>query len=341
MNAFLLVKSKVHIKVLLITLLIFVSCKAGPKDRNATTNARATEFTITRFLELAEVTRTPSLSITSTNTISSLPTEIAAFPSSTPTRVFITTTSPKPTPTFTPVATLSIEQEGTLLSSLMANNGGCELPCWWGITPGSTDVVEASDIFVLQGVDDWVESFDGTYALIGLGYPRVDSSTYSRDVIVQFGLENNQIQYIYIDGGYRQEELRTLFIQDWQSYSPASMLDRYGRPSYVEMAEIENSPYYGLTFSYQLMGTEASYIVPFEAFENNKRRICFDLEHTDFIFFVLYPSGQEATLPFSIIPDRLDTYIPWETTTGLDIEALYQLLEDTSNPPCFDLELKE
>lgn len=54
MNAFLLVKSKVHIKVLLITLLIFVSCKAGPEDRNATTNARATEFTITRFLELAE-----------------------------------------------------------------------------------------------------------------------------------------------------------------------------------------------------------------------------------------------------------------------------------------------
>lgn len=178
MNAFLLVKSKVYIKVLLITLLIFVSCTAGPKDRNATTNARATEFTITRFLEPAKVTRTPSLSITSTNTISSLPTEIAAFPSSKPTRVLITTTSPNPTPTFTPVATLSIEQEGTLLSSLLANNGGCELPCWWGITPGLTGVVEARDFFVLQGVDDWVESFDGTYALIGFGYPRVDLSTY-------------------------------------------------------------------------------------------------------------------------------------------------------------------
>ena len=119
------------------------------------------------------------------------------------------------------------------------------------------------------------------------------------------------------------------------------MLDRFGQPSYVEMAEIENSSYYGLTFSYRLVGTEISYIVPFEAFESNKGTICFDLEHIDFIFLVLYPSGQKATLPFSIIPDRLDTYIPWETTTGLDIEALYQLLEDTSNPPCVDLELKE
>lgn len=341
MNAFLTIKPKARIEVLLITLLFLISCTSAPRDRNATTDARATEFTITRFLEPSEVTRTPSSPVTATNSISLLPTKTAPFPSNTPTDVLTTPTSSKLAPTFTPVSTLSAEQEGTLLSSLLANNGGCELPCWWGITPGLTGVVEARDIFVLQGVEDWVESFDGTYALIGLGYPRVDSSTYSRDVIVQFGLENNQIQYIYVDGGYRQEELRTLFIQDWQSYSPTSMLDRYGQPSYVEMAEIENSPYYRLIFSYQLLGTEISYIVPFEASENNMGRICFNLEHIDFIALNLYPFGQESKLPFSVIPDRLDNYIPWETTTGLDIEALYQLLEDTSNPPCFDLELKE
>ena len=242
---------------------------------------------------------------------------------------------PASTPTTTPAPTLSPDQEGDFLSSLMSSNGGCELPCWWGITPGQTGAQEARDLFASQGIDDWVVSFDGTYALMGLGYSRTDQSYYS-DVNVQFGIEDNVIEYSSIDGSYRRE-LNSLLIRDWHAYSLAEVLDRYGMPPYVEFAEVENSPYYRLVLSYELLGIEITYIMPFEPLDDGKEKICFDLEHTDFISLILYPPGQASDILVSIIPNRLDNYISWEVTTGLDIEAFQQLFENGSNPPCVEV----
>ena len=69
-----------------------------------------------------------------------------AFPSATPSPVITNTFSPTPSPTrtqiptshpsLTPLPTFPADQSEELLSSLMSTNGGCVLPCWWGITPG-------------------------------------------------------------------------------------------------------------------------------------------------------------------------------------------------------------
>jgi hypothetical protein len=54
------------------------------------------------------------------------------------------TSSPQPTgsPTimWTPIATYSPTQALEKLLEFFSNNGGCELPCLWGITPGKTNV---------------------------------------------------------------------------------------------------------------------------------------------------------------------------------------------------------
>lgn len=40
-----------------------------------------------------------------------------------------------PSVTLTPVSTLSKDDAYRLLKELLRDNGGCRLPCWWGITP--------------------------------------------------------------------------------------------------------------------------------------------------------------------------------------------------------------
>jgi hypothetical protein len=58
-------------------------------------------------------------------------------------------TSPKSTsgfvpPTLTPLPPIPTEKFQSYLSELMENNGGCRLPCLWGIVPGETSWDEAS-----------------------------------------------------------------------------------------------------------------------------------------------------------------------------------------------------
>jgi hypothetical protein len=53
------------------------------------------------------------------------------------------TVSPTIRPTWTPLATLSTEQAHQAIRELILNNGGCQIPCWWGIIPGKTSVQEA------------------------------------------------------------------------------------------------------------------------------------------------------------------------------------------------------
>lgn len=88
-------------------------------------------------------------------------------PSETATRTPSSTSTPSPTPTltWTPLPTLSAQQSQVKINELLETNGGCELPCWWGITPNETkwtetlysikpfifDVQESTDVRIENG----------------------------------------------------------------------------------------------------------------------------------------------------------------------------------------------
>ena len=62
---------------------------------------------------------------------------------------FTTTPTPiVPTQTPTAVPTLPEEQAQAKLLETLANNGGCRLPCLWGITPGKSTYQEAGTILM-------------------------------------------------------------------------------------------------------------------------------------------------------------------------------------------------
>jgi hypothetical protein len=51
-----------------------------------------------------------------------------------------------PSPTMTPPPTFAPEEVEKLVVELFNENGGCELPCWWGFVPGKTTWLKARNI---------------------------------------------------------------------------------------------------------------------------------------------------------------------------------------------------
>lgn len=86
---------------------------------------------------------TPSLVIPTLSLSNASPTATL-----TPTLTPIATTTSTPLSTLTAIPTLSVEDARKRLLELLATNGGCELPCLWGITPGKSDNQEARNILL-------------------------------------------------------------------------------------------------------------------------------------------------------------------------------------------------
>jgi len=308
--------------VVMIVGLLLAGCLLAQENVPEATNI-AESVSVELVTPMATVTATPTTivipTLTATSTATSSPTKTKFPPTSTP------------TPTPTPVPTLSTVEEGELLSALLIGNAGCELPCWWGVIPGQTSAQVARDLFASQGIDDWTVSFDGTYVITHFGYPGEDGR-YFPHVTVQFNLEYNIIQWVGVSGNYNQEEVRSLFIRDWQSYSASALLNRYDMPTYIEFAPVENSPYYRLELTYASLGIMITYIVPFERLENEEVRVCFNPEVVGYIYLTLFAPDAENSTPYPV-----DESIFWEVATGLDGETFRQMFLDTSTPPCVEV----
>lgn len=70
---------------------------------------------------------------TKTPTVTSMP-ALSKLPTSLPQR----SPTSEPALTWTTIPSLSPQEATRVLLELYTDNGGCELPCWWGITPGTT-----------------------------------------------------------------------------------------------------------------------------------------------------------------------------------------------------------
>jgi hypothetical protein len=66
-------------------------------------------------------------------------------PSETAAHTLTPTNAPaiSPTITWTPLPTLSAQEKHAKIQELLETNGGCQLPCWWGIAPNKTTWPEA------------------------------------------------------------------------------------------------------------------------------------------------------------------------------------------------------
>lgn len=301
-------------------------------DSLGTAESTPAPATPTRLVNTPDPSPTVTASPIITSVVPTLP------PSPLP---ILTTPTPTSTPTTTPVPTLSVGEEGVVLSQLMAANGGCELPCWWGIVPGQTEQQEARDWFVSQGIDEWEwgGSPEGSYYSLGLGHPVAGSPYGSRDVIFYAWVAEDTIDLIQTVGVRARGEDSHYFTEDWQPYTPSILLDKYGSPTRIELMKIVHAdpgpPYYQLTLSYPDLGIEAHYIILYEPLADGRDRLCSDFEDVQHIELFLHPPGRMSDFPIELLATR-DSYDSWEATTGTDLETLRQFFTDGDEPSCLE-----
>lgn len=157
-------------------------------------------------------------------------------------------------------------EEDAPLLELLTTNSGCELPCWWGITPGVTPMQDVQALFASYGKAMGIWNVDGTVVYeMGL-WGRHDPQPLDYVVRHKFTVQDGIVSTIYVRGTppvyfygwgdgpsprFRMEgELPALMhshylTQDWQRYSLFSMLAHFGVPVQVV-----------LHYNHQLCGNE-------------------------------------------------------------------------------------
>lgn len=278
--------------------------KEGPENQNGTP-------TIEQAMQAESTSVSPSLRTSTPGADGTAYGEPSHSPASSP------SPTREPKATAIPVPTLTDSEESELLSSLMLSNGDCELPCWWGIEPGITTEQDAWDLIESYGLQ-WVNSED--FRIIHLGYPRDRGNLVSTAITTHLWIDDGTVKLIEVEGGYRQKGLSEAFEREWQAFSPAAIVGRFGRPELVEFGEIGNSPYYQLTLAYDSSGVQMTYILPFTVIEEDKRQICFGLDTTDYLYPMLYQPHQSDALPYELLVHRQETYVSWEETTGKTVD---------------------
>lgn len=259
-------------------------------------------------------------------------------PSRTPTPLPTSTSTP------TPVPTLTIEEEDNLVRQLMETNGGCQLPCWWGIAFGTTveSVKQQLEIMGI-GINGWdEEKLDvGNRGCTSLGYLLQGDPYYQVDIYVCAQEVAGAVQSIEISAHRPVDEIsKQNFWADWQPYFLGSILEEHGQPDYVEIILSNPAepvpPVYILRLSYPEQGLQIAYTIPAVFVELGVAKVCLGYENVTQIDMSLYQPAYEDQLPQYLIANQLETHEEnsWENKVGMDLASFYGEYKGSDNPGC-------
>lgn len=291
-----------------------------------------------------------------------------ASPSSTPNNIVAvetptaTSSSETTVPTALPVSTANIEEEALLEASaklaenLMQTNGGCQLPCWWGIELGenSESVIKTFDEIFDERFDNdslyYVSRFKivDEHGSIRLGYDNPAMSGIDVSITTDFHFVDDKVQFIDVSverplRQYGEEKL----VRDWEKYSISSMLQKYGKPQYVYLFPQTVADPGSLNFYLRLYYPELGFAFGYEPYDissgETQAGLCLSLESIASINLTLYNPDfvnlrSNYLLPPALNPEAEDFIqaSTWEVVTGMDLDMFYELYK-VSNPECIQI----
>ena len=141
-----------------------------------------------------------------------------------------------------------------MVRDLLENNGGCKLPCWWGIVPGKTDWSSAKQCLsqfttVGEGQKHWFSEYSGImqYTMWSAYQYRLGSLTGGGGIMVK----NGGIQRLLITTGT-------------SAYRLSQLLKEYGKPTEIYIRTFRDTPTgdllpFHLVLDYPEFGTTAFY----------------------------------------------------------------------------------
>jgi len=253
------------------------------------------------------------------------------FPTSTPPPVLPTPAKPYPT--------LTGEQERSYVEKMLATNGSCELPCWWGINTGEATLRTLENFGAFYSKP--FPQRDGT-VLYGVGDYQLTTSDGNLDYYT--GIElidlNSKILAIRVHG--ESHNSHGGFVKAWQRYSVDQVLSRYGIPTAVRIqlsprAEaLDASLGYALTLVYDKPGFLISYIG--EATDGSKAdfiQACPFLANVDDISLKLQLPTTSTRFPLLQLTDPgYDRSL--QEATGMSLDDFYNRFKNPANRACLE-----
>jgi hypothetical protein len=240
-----------------------------------------------------------------------------------------------PLPTFSPTmasweivtshAPVPLPAAKAKVAELLKTNGGCTLPCWWGIEPAKTSYTTAFNqlsplsSFIAVKKYDEVGSFDAEFR-----FP-VPETNSSRELTITYKVEKEIIQLIEVNPGKDNQYRFSQFLKD------------HGDPEEVWIEGLidpgSNNPF-TLFFYYPKKGIEATFWVDAIG-QGDKLQVC-PGSIPPIILVLWEPDGIESFVDFTGKTYDL-SYIKKENRSLISLEqATDQSLEDIIESNCFE-----
>jgi hypothetical protein len=226
-----------------------------------------------------------------------------------------------------PTDTINPEQIRTQILDLVQNNGGCKLPCWWGITPERTSWEDAITLLKPLAFDVYTRSQKG--------------SIYAADVYFH---PVPELSSTYISSEFRIKDgiVQTILVHDFElsrTYQVANFLDNYGSPSEIWIntfsEDFDDRPPFSVAMFYPDDGMLVTYYTQGEIL-GSTIRACFQMSPT---LRLWNPNSAitfyEATEMFHWDVENAP-FFPLTDVTEIDVEQLYELFRDPSSQPCLE-----
>lgn len=268
---------------------------------------------------------TPSITNTPLRLTATLsPTKVTGLP----------TRTPAAAPTL--LAPLSGDEARAFVIHMQETNGGCELPCWWGITPGKTTGQDAKQIL------SPLRKFGENYMLgtIYMNYLELDAyANLGFDVQVETRTsENRPVDKIYVESFATVIDDSVRYDESWRRYFVNELFTRLGQPSEVWLGFgpyglKESKPYfYELMVFYEDLGVTVEYAGP--AVKGNPNRACPTLGQLELLRLnIQNPSDPKMVRPPG--PGEPFTELrPISEVTDLTPEELYNSIKDSKGQTC-------
>jgi|KBSSwiStaDraftv2_1062776.scaffolds.fasta_scaffold76346_3 hypothetical protein len=286
-----------------------------------------------------------------------LPSETPSLPvsSATPIPSFTPLPIDSPTPTFTPTAipTLPVEEAQAKLLKLLSDNGGCRLPCIWGVVLGESPYHDAQAALLPLSSISELTSFTPESGAIFPVYTEGELQIYtnigflanSENKIVNHIAFNAEVHRPLAQGGYEEVFNSKFFGEKVSAYALSHVLTEQGIPSSV-MIETAGGPLtrggtggFDILLLYPDQGILVNYRTQMHLNGANVR----GCPANAYIQMELYPPGQPDSFSEGLKqtdwPLKMTGYKPLEEVASMSVQEFYDTFREPTDK-CIETSIK-
>lgn len=239
-----------------------------------------------------------------------------------------------------PVPTITLELQDRLYE-LLKNNGGCELPCFLGITPEKTLWIDTKMFLELFSVSKSIQSDPIASTQMYTAYHAQIQTSKDISLLMNISLEvdnNSLVQHIVFDADTRQGNSIEYSDTHLSRYTLREIFQRHGSPDVIYMTPIKQD-IYSMHVVYENIKMAISFTGRAKENLDGGYTVCPNLGDGDVGSIKIVTAGPSDPIDVK----SLVGYPFWEGTptfeevSGVSQNYFYQLLIGDQQPACFEI----